>query len=72
MEIIVSLKPMKEKAWSRKKMTKVIKNLKATNKLPHLMEDIPIPGLMTIYIDPEVRTSEFCKKLWLKISLVLT
>ena len=35
----------------------VIKNLKATDKLPHLMEDIPIPGLLTIYIDPEVRTS---------------
>ena len=50
-------KMMKEKTEPQEDDLEVIKNLKATDKLPHLMEDIPIPGLLTIYIDPEVRTS---------------
>ena len=36
--------------------------LKAENKLPKIMEEIPTPGLLTVYIDPKIRTRRMLHK----------
>ena len=57
-------KLMKKKKKENKNMPRtdkdddldLLEKLKANNTLPKLMEDIPTPGLLTMYIDPDVRT----------------